>query len=45
MWVETNDIPFVLSFPAAVVLDPVFLRVDLDFDSGSGSESAVEFEF
>jgi hypothetical protein len=46
MWVETSDTPL-LFFPAALVLDPIFLRVDLDLDldSGSGSESAVESEF
>ena len=33
-----------LPFPEALVLDPVFLRVDLgfDLDSGSGSEAVVD---
>jgi hypothetical protein len=45
MLVERSGKPFVLSLPAVLVLDPVFLRVDLDFDLGSGSEFAVESKF
>lgn len=36
---------FFWAFPAVLGLDPVFLRVDLGFDSDSGLESAVESEF
>jgi hypothetical protein len=36
---------FFFSFPAVLGLDPVFVRVDLGFDSGSGLEFAVESEF
>ena len=38
-------VPPFLSFPAVSVLDPVFLRVDLGLDSGTGSGSAVESDF
>ena len=36
--------PFFRPFPAVLGLDPVFLRVDLDFDPRLGLESAVESE-